>query len=204
MALSCLEIRASICAIRALIIAWVSFDTVIVPVMTWSTNSPIRSLARARCSSSRAMRPWEMIWSRRLASSWAGAADAARLCSAAPLMSGLLSLGLAPAGLAAELLQRLGVVDHVLEQLLQLVVAVHLVDQVGQPVPRLQQLAQGLDLLDDLLRLEVVHVAELQLDVDLRAVPLEGVVRLERQPGLHPRQHLVEVVAVDLHELAVL
>ena len=46
--MSCVESSVSICAIRALIIAWVSFETVMVPAMTWSTNSPIRSLASVR------------------------------------------------------------------------------------------------------------------------------------------------------------
>src|ERR1700730_10200957 len=98
--------------------AWVSFDTFIDPAMTCSTNSPIRSLARARCSSSRARRPCAMIWSRRPGSAALGVASAARaevgLWSAALLISCLLRLGAAPAGFLAQLLQCLGVVDHVL------------------------------------------------------------------------------------------
>src|SRR5947209_5089821 len=114
MALSCSEISASIWPIRALIIACVSGEAVIVPAMTWS---------------------------RRLAS-WvvagAAAGEAARPGSGALLMSGLLRGGLAPAGLGAEPLQRVGVVEHVLQQLFEAVVAVHLVQQVGEPVARLQ------------------------------------------------------------------
>ena len=53
MALSCLEISASIWAMRAWIMAWVSSETVICPAITWSTNSAIMSLATARCSASR-------------------------------------------------------------------------------------------------------------------------------------------------------
>src|SRR6478672_9516230 len=134
-ALSCFESSLSIWAIRWLIMAWASFDTVMVPAMTCSTNSPIRSLASARCSSSRASLPCEMIWSRRL-TSWASAADDGWLCSAAPLLMLRLLLGLGPgaSGLGAQFLERVGVRHHVLEQLLQLLIAVHLADQVGQAV----------------------------------------------------------------------
>src|SRR5262245_4960506 len=132
-ALSCFESSLSIWAIRALIMAWASFDTVMVPAMTCSTNSPIRSFASARCSSSRASLPCEMIWSRRL-TSCVSAADEDRLCSAAPLlMSGLLfrlgfgfRSGRRASGLGAQLLERVGIADHVEKQLFELLVAVHL------------------------------------------------------------------------------
>src|SRR5262249_15096841 len=154
---------------RALIIAWVSFDTFIEPAITWSTNSPIRSLARARCSSSRPIFACEMIWSRRLTSS-ACAADAGWLCSEAPLdmLRILLRLGAGAAGLGAQLLERVRVLDHVLEQLFELLVAVHLTDEVGQAVARLEELAERLDLLGHLLGLEVTDVAEPQLDAQFR------------------------------------
>ena len=167
--MSCFESSASIWAIRALIIAWVSFDTVIVPAMTWSTNSPIRSLARARCSSSRARRPCAMIWSSRLGLLGSvGAAAAGRRSGSVRRRAHLRPPrpGRRP-GRSRRLsfFSDVGVVDHVLEQLLELVVAVHLVQQVRQPLAGLEELAERLDLLDDLLGLEVVDVAEPQLDV---------------------------------------
>ncbi len=82
--------------------------------------------------------------------------------------------------------------------------AVDLGQQVAELVASLQQLPQRLDLLDDVGRLEVFHRVELQLHGQFAAVALERVLDAHVQPGRHPRHDLVEVVAVDLDELAVL
>src|SRR5262249_27789449 len=158
-------------------------------------NSPIRSLASARCSSSRARRPCAMILSSRLDSGSAlaaGAVDGAGFCSGLLLISSLLHSGPGPAGFLAELLERFGVADDVLEQLLERFVTVHLVEQIGESLAGFQQLAERLDLLGDLFRLEVAELAESEFDVDLRPIVLEDVVRLECKMRFHSGQHLVE------------
>src|SRR5579864_6991629 len=124
-ALSCFEIKASIWATQALIIAIVSADTFMVPAITCSTNSPMRSRAKARCSASRASRPSEMILSSRPPSFVSVVAALAWPCSGAVLMLCLLRLRGGATGFAAKLLQRIGVLDHVLQEAFELVVAVH-------------------------------------------------------------------------------
>ena len=108
-------------------------------------------------------------------------------------------------GLAAELLQGLGVVDHVLQQLLELVVAVHLVEQVRQPLADLQQLAERLDLPGDLLGLEVGACC---LNFSSTSILLpsswSALSTWIASRGLVAGQDLVEVVAIDLDELALL
>src|SRR5262245_46522102 len=163
-ALSWRLIRASICPIRALTIAWVSFDTFIEPVTTWSTNSPIRFLASSRWSSSRASRESAMSLSRRLTSWACGAASGASFTCSNVLMSILLPRRGALAGLALELLERVGVADDVLQDLVEPLVAVDLAHEVLEPLARLEEPAQRLDLLDDLVWGEVVDVVEPQLD----------------------------------------
>src|SRR5262245_20771078 len=206
-ALSWRPIRASSCPIRALTIAWVSFDTFIEPVTIWSTNSPIRPRASSCCSSSRASRESAMILSRRLTSWTCGAASAtsgsAWTCSNV-LISIILPGRGALAGLALELLERVGVADDVLRELNKPLVAVDLAHEVLESLPRVEEPAQRLDLLDDLVGGEVVDVVEPQLDEQLRPVVLQRVVDLVGEPGLGGRQDLVEIVAIDLDELAVL
>src|SRR3954447_1370095 len=63
-----------------------------------------------------------------------------------------------------------GVVDDLLQQGVQLVVAVQLGEQVHQLLAGVEQPAQGLDLFDHLDRAEVVDVAEIELDVQLGVV----------------------------------
>ena len=87
---------------------------------------------------------------------------------------------------------------------LEVVGAVDLGQQVAELVARLQQLSQRLDLLGDVRRLEVVHRVELELDGHLAAVALERVLDRRFSPGVMLPHHVVEVVAVDLDELAVL
>ena len=103
-----------------------------------------------------------------------------------------------------ELLERVGVLQDLLDQAFQFLGAVDLGQQVAEFVAGFQQLAQRLDLLDDVGGIEVVQRAELQLDGHLAAVALQRVFHLQVQARRHPRHDLVEVVAVDLDELAVL
>src|SRR3546814_5764224 len=59
-------------------------------------------------------------------------------------------------------------------------------------------------LVDHALGAEVVEALEFQLHADLRAVVLEAVVGLHLQARLHALEHVVEVVLVDIDELAFL
>jgi len=103
-----------------------------------------------------------------------------------------------------ELLELVLVFEDLLEQPLELVVEVHAVPQVAEPGPRLEQLAERLDLLRHPARLEVVHRLEPQLHRELGAVAGQRVLHPERQARRHLLHDLVEAVAVDLDELAVL
>ena len=89
------------------------------------------------------------------------------------------------------------------EQALQLVGAVDLGQEVAQLVAGLQQCAQRRHLLGDACRLEVLDRVELEIDRHLAAVVRERVVDPEVQAGGHAGHDVVEVVAVDLDELAI-
>src|SRR5688572_22335406 len=99
-------------------------------------------------------------------------------------------------------LQESRILQQFAHQLLGSALAVHVGDQVGELLSRLQQLAEGIDLARDRRRREVVHALEGQLDAEVpfageRVRHLEGGTRLHR---LHPA---VEVVDVDLQELPI-
>src|SRR5437588_3904900 len=188
----------SIWAMRLLIIATVSSPTAMEESSTCETNSPMRSRACGRCSSSRAIRPFTMMVS-------------SRLTSAAPppcaCVSGCLSSFFAIAVTSRrgfDLLHAVGVLHHVLQQGVERVVAVELGEEVCESRARLEELPQRLNLLEDVDRAEVVEIRERQLDVHLLAIARKAVVRAQgeaRADGLHD---VVEVVAVYLDVLALL
>src|SRR5205823_6135755 len=118
-----------------------------------------------RCCSSRAIRPVSMMLSSRPASAASPPAPCA--CGSGCLSSFLAIAVTSYAGL--DLLHALGVLDHVLQEGVERVVAVELGEQVGEPRARLEELPERLDLLEDVDRGEVVEVRERQLDVHLVA-----------------------------------
>src|SRR5580693_3150623 len=195
-------------AIWAWIIAMVSWLTVMSSSRIWCTNSPTRSLARTFWLSSRASLPLAMIWS----SSGSSAVVVAAAVAAsgwAPASGGVLLAAIAGSsrgGGFLDLLLALGVGGHVLQQGVEVVVAVELREQVVQALARLEQLAQRLELLHDALGTQILDFPEVELDAELaRVLPfLELVVDVEGQARSDRAHDLVEVVAVELDELALL
>src|SRR4051794_30609248 len=120
--------------------ARVSRLTVIPSSRIWWTNSPTRSLARAVWLSSRAILPFDTIWS----SSEPSAAGAA----AAPPCA-WVSSAIGSSYLSLDLLLALGVGGDVLQERVEIVVAIELAEEIVQALARLEQLPQRLDLLDD-------------------------------------------------------
>src|ERR1700730_16084856 len=188
-------------AMRALIVVSRSLE-ILSPCITSSTSVEICRRDSSRCSSLRD-RVWPMTWSNRLASWPAASADWDLAPFGSLAISPILLAAVGRSDLAADLLQHVGVADDLLQLLGQLVIAVHLGQQRLQLQTCLPQRAEGLDLPDGLLRFEVLERVELQLDRHLGIVVAELVVDPEREPGLHAPHHRVEVVAIDLHELAV-
>src|ERR1700682_1322844 len=198
--------RRSMAAIRALIDASRSRPTTISPFMTCWTNWPIMSLACSSWPSLRASRPSSRIWVSRSRS------PASSRTTVLLLFSGFLLIGalffllpffLGEAQRVRELFLGVGVFHHVLKQHFELVVAVRLREQVSQLLARVDQFAKGLDLLDHVVRLEILPAVEPQLDVHLAAVVRQLVVDPHRQARRHPGEDLVEIVAIDLDQLAV-
>src|SRR5258707_10074142 len=166
--LSCLVRSWSMSAMRALIVVSRSFE-IFSPCITSSTSVEICRRDSSRCSSLRD-RVWPMTWSRRLASWLAASADWDLAPFASLAIAPVLLATVGGPDLAADLLQHVGVADDLLQLVGQLVVAVHLGQQGLELQASLQQLAEGLDLPDDLLRLEVLERVELELDANLGVV----------------------------------
>src|SRR5687768_3755024 len=149
---------------------------IVMPSSTiWWTNSPTRSRARAFWLSSRASLPLAMISSSSDASPCVSTAAAAAAGWASGAPSGALVLSdicVSSLGGFLDLLLALGVRGDVLEQDVQVVVAVELGQQVVEALAGFEQLAQRLDLLDQALGAQVVQAAEAELDVQLAAVVL--------------------------------
>ena len=89
---------------------------------------------------------------------------------------------------------------------LQLVVALHAPAQVRQPVAQFQQFPQRPHLAGHVLRREIVHALEIQVDLQLRSVGIFAELVFHRvgQVRLHVRQHGIEIVRVYLNEFPVL
>ncbi len=114
-----------------------------------------------------------------------------------------LFLRLLDAEFARQRLELLLRTQDLLEQVLELLGPIGLAHQIAQLLAGLEQRREGGDLLDDLHRVEVVHRVELEVDRHLRAVVGQLVVDLELEARRHAGHHVVEVVAVDLRELAI-
>jgi hypothetical protein len=111
---------------------------------------------------------------------------------------------LSSAGLAvvASEASRRRVAHQAADQFFSATLAVHVGHQIRQLLARFEQLAQSTDLLGDGRRREVVHVLECQVDADV-AFACERVGHVECDARLHRLHARVEVVDVDLEELAV-
>src|SRR5215468_3140683 len=146
--LSCAEMSASICAMRALIIASVSGLSVTVPLSTSLTKCLTRSFPRSFVAASRPMRPSSTILSSRLISGENVDACSVRCCASAIAASLRSELGL-------QLLHGAGIVERVLKNLLELVVALQRAAQIGELRPEVQQLLERRHLLGHRLGREV-------------------------------------------------
>ena len=88
-------------------------------------------------------------------------------------------------------------------RLFQLLGAIHLAHEVAQLGAGLQQRAQRRDLLRDAGRLEILDRIELEIDGHFAAVLGKLVVDAHLQPRGHPGHDIVEIIPVDLDELAI-
>ena len=77
-------------------------------------------------------------------------------------------------------------------------------DQIGQPAARVEQLAQRLNLVDDILGLKIFQIPEIKLHPEFRGVVGQLVIDFVGKSRLHTGQHLVKVVAVDVYKFAIL
>src|SRR5919198_1100034 len=187
-------------AMRALMVASMSFEMRTVPFITSSMRVAIWRRDSCRCSSLRPMRVSVITWSSKLVC--CSLATVPCVLAASALAIRRLLFG-ADARLVAQLLEQLRVADDLLQPLAELVVAVRLGEERGQLNARLQQFPQGLHLSCHLLRFEVLDAVEAELHRHLAVVVGELVVHAVGQARLHAIQHGVEVVAVDFHELPV-
>src|SRR5918999_3294796 len=153
--LSCAESSSSICAMRALIIASVSGAIVTVPRSTSLTKLRTRSRPRSRAAGSRPSRPCSTIRSRSPSS-----VDSVTL----PCWGwiSISDIGRSRGDLRPQLSHRVCIVDRLLQDLLELVIPLQLPAQVGQLAAQLEELAQWLHLLGDLIGREVVEALELE------------------------------------------
>src|SRR5690242_13841382 len=162
--LSCVEIRSSICAIRALIIASVSAAIVTVPLSTSVTKFLTRSLPRSLAAASRPSRPWSTILSRRLPSDAASKVVCCWPCACVSAIGASLE-----SNLRLELLHRFGVVERALKNLFELVVALQVAAEIRQLRAEVEQLLERPDVLRDRFRVEVVERLEGEVDANLPA-----------------------------------
>src|SRR5664279_1376547 len=164
------------------------------------------SLALSTWSSRSARRPLSRILLRRPPPSSSRTTDSDSALLSGFLLMGfflLLSLVRHDAELLSELLLGVRVLEEVRQHGFQLVVTVGLRQDVAKLLARFDELSEGLDLLDHLIGLEVRHIVELHLDVHLAAVVGQLVVDSKRQARRLRREHLIEVVAVDLDQLPI-
>src|SRR5574340_1691159 len=151
---------------RELIIASASLDTVMAPSSTWATNSLTRFLPRSLAAGSRAMRPSSTIWASRLAARTSSAALGAAACRC----WSLIGAPLVQAEFRAQLIQLARIAHGFAQEFLQLVVALQAAAQVAQALAQVQQFLQGFHLACDLVRREIVHALESQVDFQVAGV----------------------------------
>ena len=85
-----------------------------------------------------------------------------------------------------------------------LVVALQAAAQIGEALPQVEKLLEGLDLAGDVFRLEVIHALESEIDLEVRCVRFvaQFVFDGEGEMGFHAFEDGIEVVGIDLDELA--
>src|SRR5262249_32366045 len=93
--------------------------------------------------------------------------------------------------------------QHLFQQVLELLRTVDLAHQVAQLGARLDESGQGRNLGGHARRFEVLDLVELEIDRHLGAVIGQLVVDLQLEAGVHAGHDVIEVVTVDLGELAV-
>src|SRR5579863_1378666 len=150
---------------RALIIISASLATVMEPSRTWATNSFTRFLPRSLALASCPNRPDSTIWSSNPTCSFSIVVVEAACFLASAI--GPSSFGL---NLALQLVELLGVANCIQQHFLQLVVALQLSAQIRQPGSKIKQFLERLDLLGYVAWLEVIHLLELQIDLELRRI----------------------------------
>src|SRR5690606_10056486 len=192
---SCSEMIRSSSATRASRVRLRLSETTTVPSSTSLASSEMMSLARRCSASDLATLLCSTIWSSSPVSSTMVAASPAMIASAA--MALLLVTG-------SKLLELLGVVEYVVQQVFELLVAGQLVAQVRELRTRLEQLAQRLDLPDYRLGAEVIHRLEPEFDAELAAFVADPVGDAVHGARRHAFHHLVEVVEIDVDEPAIL
>ena len=138
---SCAEMSASICAMRALIIASVSAFSVTVPLSTSLTKFLTRSLPRSFAAASRPMRPSSTILSRRLSSGENVRCLLGSVPGPQPLPPPSDPIS------DFELLHRVRVIERALKNLFELVVALQAAAEIGELAAELEQFLERPDLL---------------------------------------------------------
>src|SRR5205085_12145712 len=189
---------------RVLIIASVSLDTTIWPVMTSCTRSLSHCFPFIRSSGLWPIRPSRAILSRMLplsdtacVSDWACGA-----CFGSVDILFLLLFRSADAGFGAGLTQQLLILDHLLQQIFEFVVSNQTASQIPQAVAQLEQLAKRRDLLSNPGGLKIIHALEAQLDVQLRVVFTQAVRHFESEARADFFQDVIEIVPIDGDELS--
>src|SRR5687767_13154701 len=187
---------------RALIIISASLATVIEPSSTCATNSFTRFLPRSLADGSGAMRPSSTIVSSKLRSVTCSAACAAACCFESAIGASLRG---SAAHLTLQFLELFRAAHRIQQRLFQLVVALQAAAQIREPGAQIEQLAERLHLPRHVLRLEIVHALELQIDFQIWRVWIfaQLVLDIEAQMRLHAFEHRIEIIRGDFHELAI-
>src|SRR5215813_6716455 len=211
--LSWLEIVSSILEIQVLMVLSRSFETTWALSINRVRNSSINDRPRSFSSSVPARNPTLIISSSRVTSCCSAVRTSSVLlfCSGSGIrflldlaLRGGFRLRLFEAARHDQLLPQLGVFQDFDQLLFQLVVAVHLREQVRQPLAGFDQPAQRLDLIDYVVGMKIIQLVEFQFDVELAAVVGDLVVHAIGQARFHSGHDLVEIVAVNLDELSIL
>src|SRR6266849_1916074 len=168
---------------RLLIMTSVSFDTVIWPFITSCTRSLSQTFPLVRSSGLCPMRPSSAMRSRRLRGSaavstvgWVSVVGLGSAC-----ISGTLLLSSVDSGFRAGLAQHILILNHFLQEIVQLLVTDETAAEVRQAVAQFEQFAKRRDLMSDSGRLKIVHALEIQFDIELGIVLVETIRHFESQ-----------------------
>src|SRR5882724_3370118 len=115
------------------------------------------------------------------------------------LARGLIVFGFGSGG---NSLQKSGIIQQFLDQFLRAAFAIHVGEEIGKFRARGQKLVQRVHLARDRGGRKIIHAFESHFDRDV-AFTGEGVGNLEGDARLAGLEALVEIVHVNLHELAV-